>query len=172
MMKGNVVLIFSMMVLIIILLVSDTPIEVMVLLGLLLAIFLVPVIREGIWKDDYRKIKVAFYTSICFTIGLFIFYFALSIFKGDSYSVDGELSLFILLVLLFSLIGNFLYGLPVSLIAECISMRFSSMRPWVSGLIHSGFGAFTYFIFPGLSLGAMCCAVIFFLTDERMRKNY
>jgi MFS family permease len=170
-MKGNVMFIFSMLVFITILLVSHTPIEVMALLGLLLVIFLVPAIREGIWKDGYRKIKVAFYTSICFTAGLFIFYFAMSVLKGNSYRVDGELSLFILLVLLFSMGGNFLYGIPVSLMAEYISMKISSMRLWISGLIHIGMGAFTYFIFPGVLPGAMCCAVIFFLIDERMRGN-
>ncbi|WP_258265106.1 hypothetical protein [Rossellomorea sp. SC111] len=95
----------------------------------------------------------------------------MAMIKGDSYSAGGELSLFILLVFFFSLFGNFLYGLPVSLIAEVISMRFSSMRAWISGFIHIGFGEVTYFIFPGYSLGAICCAVIFFLIDERMRKN-
>ncbi len=171
MMKGNLMLIFSMAVVIFILMVSHTPIKVIALLVLLIVSFLVPAIREGIWREGYRKIKVAFYTSVCFTICLFIFYFAMSIFKGDSYSADGELSLFILVVLLSSLIGNFLYGLPVSLLAEYISMRFSSMRLWISGIIHIGFGAFTYFIFPGFSVAAMCSAVIFFIVDERIRRN-
>ncbi|CAN7173416.1 hypothetical protein [Rossellomorea sp. LjRoot5] len=169
--KENFIFVFSMLVVITILLVSETSVEVMAFLGLLVVIISVPAIRQGIWKDNFRKVKAAFYTTVCFTIGLFIFYFSLSIFAGDSYSTGGELSLFVLVVFLFSLIGNVFYGLPVSLVAEYISIKFSSMRPWVSGVIHIGLGAITYFIFPGLSLGAISCAVIFFIIDEVLYKK-
>ncbi|PFA66907.1 hypothetical protein CN378_12415 [Bacillus sp. AFS015802] len=171
-MKGNFIFIFTMMVVIFILLISHTPIWEMILLGLLVFIFQIPAIRKALFKDDYRKIKAAFYTSVCFTIGLIIFYFAMSIFDGGVYRTDGEVYLFILMAFLFSLIGNFLYGLPVSLVAEVISMKFPSGRVCVSGLIHIGLGAVTYVVFPELSLAAVCCAVIFFLIDERMRKDY
>lgn len=168
-MKRNIIFIFAMMVVVMILVVSHTPLEVVPLLGLMLVMFIVPGIKRLLIKDDFRKVKAAFYTAIIFTLGLYIFYVFASLFDGW---ISGDLFLSMVMVFLFSLIGNFLYGIPVSVMAEIISMKFMGKRVWVSGLIHIGFGAVTYFYHPGFSLAAVCCSVLFFLLDERIRRNY
>jgi Na+/melibiose symporter-like transporter len=169
--KKNGIFIFSLMVVVTILVASHTSFDVVALLGVVLVIFMFPAFRENIVKDKFRKFKAAIYTSICFTIGLFIFYFVVSLFRGDAYMVEGDYFLSVVVVFLLSLLGNFVYGLPVSLVAEVISMKVLRNRRWVSGLIHIGFGAVTYYIYPAFSLPAVCCSVIFFLWDERMRMD-
>jgi hypothetical protein len=173
MFKGNsFILIFAMLVVVFLLFVSDTPSWVKFLLFIMTVAFFIPVIRHTVYKDRYRKIKAAFFTSVIFTIGLYIFTVIMSIVEEDQYVVEGEVLQFMIVVYFFSLIGNFLYGLPASMIAEFVSMKFSPFRFWLSGLIHIGLGAITYFILPGFSIPAVCCSVIFFTLDERIRKDY
>jgi hypothetical protein len=89
----------------------------------------------------------------------------------DSFHFTGGEFLFIFIVLFYSLIGNFVYGLPVSVLAEWISMKFSTIRFWLSGLIHIGFGLATYFIAPGFSVPSIICSILFFAFDEITRKR-
>jgi hypothetical protein len=163
MIKGNsYILVFSMAVLLTIILVSTTPIIIKTLLAFITIAFVFPVIRKFLFKDKFRKIKVAFYSSVTFTIGLFL----VSFFEEPSFKLDGDF-LIIMVVLFYSLIGNFFYGLPVSLIAEFISMKFSNIRFWLSGFIHIGFGLATYLIDPGgFFIFAVICSIIFFALDE------
>jgi Na+/melibiose symporter-like transporter len=169
--KKNSIFIFSLMVVVVILVVSHTSFDVVALLGVVFVIFMFPALRGIIFEGTFRKGKAAIYTSICFTFGLFMFYFVVSLFRGDAYMVEGDYFLSVVVVLLLSLLGNFVYGLPASLVAEIISMKVLKYRRWMSGLIHSGFGALTYYIYPGISLPAVCCSVIFFLWDERIRMD-
>lgn len=171
MFKKNSILIFSLMVVVIILVVSHTSFDVVALLGGVLVIFMFPALRGIIFEGNFRKGKAVIYTSICFTIGLFIFYFVVSLFRGDAYMVEDDYFLSVVVVFLLSLLGNVAYGLPASLVAEIISMKFLRNRRWVSGLIHIGCGALTYYIYPEISLPAVCCSVIFFLCDERLRMD-
>lgn len=167
MIKGNsYILVFSMLVLLTIVLVSTTPMIIKTLLALITIAFLFPVIRKLLFKDHFRKIKVAFYSSLTFTIGLFL----VSIFEEPSFKLDGDF--FLMVVLFYSLMGNFFYGLPVSLIAEFISMKFFNIRFWLSGAIHIGFGLATYFIDPGgFFIFAVICSIIFFALDEITKAN-
>ncbi|MFJ9383746.1 hypothetical protein ACIROD_08305 [Peribacillus sp. NPDC101481] len=167
MIKGNsYILVFSMLVLLTIVLVSTTPIIIKTLLALITIAFLFPVIRKLLFKDHFRKIKVAFYSSLTFTIGLFL----VSIFEEPSFKLDGDFFQIILIVFFYSLMGNFFYGLPVSLIAEFISMKYFNIRFWLSGVIHIGFGLATYFIDPGgFFIFAVICSIIFFALDEITR---
>ena len=160
MIKGNsYILVFSVLVLLTIVLVSTTPIIMKTLLAFITIAFLFPVIRKLLFKDKFRKIKVAFYSSLTFSIGLFL----VSIFEEPAFNLDGDF----IVVLFYSLIGNFFYGLPVSLIAEFISMKYFNIRFWLSGLIHIGFGLATYFIDPGgFFIFAVICSIIFFALDE------
>ncbi|MFJ5748175.1 hypothetical protein ACIP97_06150 [Peribacillus frigoritolerans] len=162
MLKGNsYILVFSMAVLLTIILVSTTPIIIKTLLAFITIAFVFPVIRKSLFKDKFRKIKVAFYSSVTFTIG-----FLVSFFEEPSFKLDGDF-LIIMVVLFYSLIGNFFYGLPVSLISEFISMKFSNIRFWLSGFIHIGFGLATYLIDPGgFFIFAVICSIIFFALDE------
>ena len=157
--KGNsYILAFSMLVMLTIVLVSTTPNIIKTLLAFITIAILFPVIRKLLFKDHFRKIKVASYSSLTFTIGLYL----VSIFK-----LDGDSFQTILIVLFYTLMGNFFYGLPVSLIAEFISIKYFNIRFWLSGLIHIGFGLATYFIDPGgFFIFAVICSIIFFALDE------
>ncbi|MBU8878218.1 hypothetical protein BGM26_04320 [Bacillus sp. FJAT-29790] len=171
MIKGNsYILVFSVLVFSIILLLSTTPIIIKTLLVIITIGFLFPIIRENLFKDKFRKIKVAFYSSLTFTIGFFLISFLISLIEEQSFNFSGDLFLFII-VLFYSLIGNFVYGLPVSLIAEFISMKFFNFRIWLSGLIHIGFGLGTYFIDPNFLIPAIICSIIFFALDEITKKK-
>lgn len=172
MIKGNsYILIFSALVFLIILFVSSTPILVKTLLGILTIGFLFPHIKRILVKDRFRKIKVAFYSSVTFTIGLFLLTFLTAVFIEKSFHFIGEFIPSMIIVLIYSLIGNFVYGLPVSLIAEFISMKFSNIRFWLSAGIHIGFGLVTYLIVPDFTIPAVICSVIFFTLDEMIRKR-
>ncbi len=107
MIKGNsYILVFSVLVLLTIVLVSTTPIIIKTLLAFITIAFLFPVIRKLLFKDHFRKIKVAFYSSVTFTFGLFL----VSIFEEPSFKLDGDFFQIILIVLFYSLMGNFFYG--------------------------------------------------------------
>ncbi|MFJ5763694.1 hypothetical protein ACIQAA_32320 [Neobacillus sp. NPDC093182] len=171
MIKGNsYILVFSVLIFLIILLVSTTPIIIKTLLIMVTIGFLFPIIRKILFKDEFRKIKVAFYSSLTFTIGLFLISFLSSIIEEQTINLNGESFIFIIIVMIYSLIGNFVYGLPVSQIAEFISMKFINIRFWLSGLIHIGFGFGTYFIAPDFSIPAIICSIIFFSLDEITKK--
>ncbi|WML58561.1 hypothetical protein [Neobacillus sp. PS2-9] len=168
MIKGNsYILIFSVLIFLIILFVSTTPLIIKAILAIATIGFLFPFFRTIMLKHKFRKLKVAFYSSLVFTIGLFF----VSILMEDSFHFTGGEFLFIFIVLFYSLIGNFVYGLPVSALAEWISMKFSTFRFWLSGLIHIGFGLATYFIAPGFSVPAIICSILFFAFDEITRKR-
>lgn len=173
MLKGNTfILFFSVLIFLTILLVSSTKITIKALLTIMAVAFLFPVIRKTLFKDKFRKIKVAFYSSLTFTIGFFLITIVISIFEGQAFHLDGDFIGFFIVILLFSLIGNFSYGLPVSLIAEFISMKLFKIRFWLSGFIHIGCGWLTYFLFPGFFIPAIICSVIFFVLDEITRKKF
>ena len=171
MFKKNFMIIFSMVVVVTIFLVSQTPVEVIILIALALGILCLPGMRKILFEKGPRKVKAALYTSLSFTLGLFIFYLFISLFDGDGYGYSIDF-LSMLMILIFSLLGNFLYGIPASIVAEAIAMRFMGNRVWVSGIIHIGFGAAVSFYHPGFSAAAMCCSILFFILDERIRRNH
>jgi hypothetical protein len=155
MFNGNsIIIIFTVLVLLIIILVSSTPLLIKTLLALVSIAFLVPIFRKTMMANRGRKIKAAFYTSFAFTI-------LVSIFTEGSFTWPS-----FLIVLFFSILGNFIYGLPASIIAELVSMKFSNYRFWVSGFLHIGFGLATYLIEPGFFIPAFICSVLFFAFDE------
>jgi len=171
MIKGNsYILVFSVLLFLLILLFSVTPILIKTLLAIIAIALLSPIIRGVLFKDKYRKMKVAFYTSMTFTIGFFLFSIFLSIKEEHSFHFNRELCIILIIVLFYSLLGNFLYGLPVSVIAEMISMKFFHFRIWLSGFIHIGFGFGTYFLLSDFLIPAIICSIIFYALDEITRK--
>lgn len=168
--RNSYIPIFSVLIFLIILLVSTTPVIIKTLLVILTIGFLFPVIRRILYKDKFRKIKVAFYSSLTFTIGLLLITFVTSVIEEQSINLNGEFIAFFIIVLFYSLIGNFVYGLPVSLIAEFVSMKFFNIRILLSGLIHIGFGVGTYFIALDFFIPAIICSIIFFTLDEITKK--
>ncbi|PLT29055.1 hypothetical protein CUU66_15515 [Peribacillus deserti] len=172
MLKGNsYILVFSVLIFLLILLASNTLLIIRTLLIVMTIGFLFPIIRKTLFKDKFRKFKVAFYSSLTFTSGIILISFLTSMNKRQLYNSDGEVFLFMIVVLFYSLIGNFVYGLPVSLMAEFISMKFFNVRFWLSGFIHIGFGLLTYFIYPGFFIPAIISSIIFFAIDEITKKS-
>ncbi|MFE0507840.1 hypothetical protein ACWF7H_22520 [Peribacillus butanolivorans] len=90
MIKGNsYILVFTVLVSLIIILVSTTPIIIKTLLTVMAIAFLFPIIRRTLFKNNLRKIKVAFYSSLSFTIGICLFSFLFS--EEQSFYLDGDL---------------------------------------------------------------------------------
>jgi hypothetical protein len=88
----------------------------------------------------------------------------------EEQSLDLDSIAFMIVVLFYSLLGNFVYGLPASIVADFISNRYFNIRFWLSGLIHIGFGFGTYFIIHVLFMPAIICSVMFFIFDEITKK--
>jgi hypothetical protein len=69
-------------------------------------------------------------------------------------------------------IGNFVYGIPVSFLADYISHKLLKYRFILAGFIHIFFGAITTLIIGGFGFYAIVSALLFFISDEwQNRKN-
>ncbi|MEH7180587.1 hypothetical protein [Neobacillus vireti] len=163
--ENSIILVFTVVVFLIILLVSSTPMLLKILLALNAVALLFPIVRKTLLANKGRKIKVAFYTSLIFTV----LFYLLAILSDNNLTL--EVIPFLVIVLLFSLVGNFAYGLPVSIIAELTSNKFLNYRSLISGFIHIGFGLGTFFIEPEFFIPAIVCSVIFFALDEKTSRT-
>lgn len=105
-----------------------------------------------------RKIKSALLASFFFTLllGLYLVY--------ESGSAEGSFALII--VLLFALAGNFLYGIPVSLLIDSFTNKIVKSHFFVSGFLHIFFAFVSYFIIKEFYYFAIICAALFFLSEE------
>ncbi|MEH6986525.1 hypothetical protein [Cytobacillus firmus] len=103
------------------------------------------------------KIKTALQASILFTFGFWLLFFF----------SEGELfSFFLIVVFLYCLFGNVIYGIPVSLLSEFLTRNLAVWRFPASAFIHTFLAAVTYFIVEGFAYYAVIAAVLFFLVDE------
>ncbi|MYL64459.1 hypothetical protein GLW07_13965 [Bacillus hwajinpoensis] len=169
MFKGNsFVLNISILLCILIISISETAPFLKVLLSLLAVAFLFPVFRKHVFQNKMRKLKVALLTSMTFSIGLF--FSSLPMAGMDAFSFITVMSFIV--VLLYSLLGNLLYGLPVSILAEYLSVKTSRFRIYLSAFIHLGFGFATFFVAPAFFLWASICSALFFIWDEVTRRSY
>jgi hypothetical protein len=159
------------MVLFTIIFVSTTPLALKVMMVVLTIIFFSPTIKTYIFQYGaiWRKVQAALYTSLLFTTGLMTFSMPAA-FADQTFNEDYIIGyLFILIV---SLIGNFLYGFPVSMVAELLTRKLPRRyRIVTSGFIHFGFGLLTYFFEVGIALPAIICSILFFTIDEFLRKR-
>jgi hypothetical protein len=114
-----------------------------------------------------RKIKVAFLTSILVTFVTFLI--AIPFFLKDL-SLNEEIIPQFLLIFIYSLIGNYLYGLPVSLIAEWVTSKLKFFRMALSGLIHIVFSLLTFSLSGDFFFFIVISSVLFFITDEVYRR--
>lgn len=161
--KGNsIILVFTVLLLLIILYVSLTPMPIKLLLAMNTIALLIPIYRKTLVANKGKKIRIAFYTSLIFTV----LFTLIALFRGSDLTV--EILPFVVIVLFYCLFGNLFYGLPASVIAELVSNQFDRARVWVSGFIHIGMGLATYFILVDFFVPAAICSIIFFALDERM----
>ncbi|TKD72292.1 DUF6843 domain-containing protein [Pseudalkalibacillus hwajinpoensis] len=106
------------------------------------------------------SIKRKLLAALCSTLLMGLF-FSLSI-DGES---DGAVE-FIFVILIFSGIGTFTYGLLTSMLSDILSEKIARIRFLVAGLIHLACGALTFFIIGGYGFFALCAAALFFISDE------
>lgn len=159
--------VFSMLYLIVWLGVES--IQIKIVLGIIGLTF-IPKIRRKIYKTPLviRKSKVALYTSFCLTFIIFILDLQTSITEPHLNFNDVS---FITLIFLSSLLGSFIYGIPVSLFSDFITINVKKYRLHLSFLLHIGFGLITFFFLGPLMVLATLCALLFFLIDEFSRKK-
>ena len=155
-------------ILLLVIYLSSTPLPIKIFMAVMSIVFFVPRIRSILFgkKMVQRKIKAAIYTSITFTL----FWFCGIIILDKS--LDFENLILVIFVLFFSLVGNFSYGLSVSILSEFLITKLTSYRILTSCLVHIGFGLLTYFIFVfELFLFSTSCSIIFFVTDQLLRRK-
>ncbi|MBH0169121.1 DUF6843 domain-containing protein [Fictibacillus sp. 18YEL24] len=110
-----------------------------------------------------RKIDSALFSAFLLP-GLLSFYF---IYDYESYE-----DLFILLIILFfTLVGNFFYAIPISILIDWITKSCGRFQLLISGFLHIFFGFITFFIIEGLNFFAIACAVLFFLSEEWQKRK-
>ncbi|MCT2536216.1 hypothetical protein NC661_16740 [Aquibacillus koreensis] len=141
-------------------------IHIKVILGIVGLTFL-PRVRKNLYKTPLviRKSKVALYTSLFFTFLLFILDIkALMTEPNMDFTV-------IILIFLYSFLGSFIYGIPVSLFSDLITANVKKYRFYLSFLVHIGFGLLSFFFLGPLMIIATFIALLFFLIDEFLRKR-
>lgn len=69
-------------------------------------------------------------------------------------------------VILFGGIGNFTYGLLVSILSDYVSRKVMKYRFLLAGFIHITLGALTILVIGWLGYFALCAAILFFIVDE------
>lgn len=114
-----------------------------------------------------RKFKVAIYTAFIFTLVFFI----LSIFDNPHHFGLGTLFISIT-AFVYSLIGSLIYGIPVSLLSDYLSEKFSNSRLFLSSITHIVFGLVPL-AFNRLDIGIpiLLCSMIFLILDEIFRRG-
>jgi hypothetical protein len=127
----------------------------------------IPRVRQKLYKTPLviRKSKVAIYTSLFITFLLFI----LALITEPN--IDSTAFNVIFLIFLYSLLGNFIYGIPVSLFSDLITANVKKYRIYLSFLVHIGFGLLSFFFLGSLMILATFFALLFFLIDEFVRKR-
>ncbi|ART78025.1 hypothetical protein B4U37_19170 [Sutcliffiella horikoshii] len=105
-----------------------------------------------------RKLVAALFSSIILSLCLFLMS-----------SWDSEQKGFILLVLIFALFGNFIYGIPVSFISEALTKSLKKSRAFVAGFIYVFLAYITEVVIEGLAIFSIISAVLFYLIDEGIK---
>ncbi|WP_043932593.1 hypothetical protein [Bacillus sp. EB01] len=168
----NIIPNFCVILVLLIIYVSTIPTYIKLLLAIFSVSFLIPNAREIMYENRLRKVKVAFYTSFIFSLGFTVVSIIAALPSFDIANIAG-----FLLILFFSSIGVFCYGIPASIIAELVSKRYLEYRALVSGLIHIGFGLFTAifslvdYLNPSVFILPTICSIIFYLIDEVTRRR-
>lgn len=159
------VLIFSVFVLIIVL--SDTPYFMKVILSGVMLFFLLPFGDQVFSKERLtRKVKAAlssaaFFMTMLYLLPALVYKEPLELFSSE------ESGIFFIVVLFYSALGFFVYGLPVSLLSDWISVRFT-YRFAIAAFVHIGFGLL---LFQFLYILPVICALVFLTVDEFLRKK-
>ncbi|WJV32108.1 hypothetical protein QTG56_22300 (plasmid) [Rossellomorea sp. AcN35-11] len=107
-----------------------------------------------------QKVKSALFSSLILS-GFFI--------VPGSFEPGGWVLGFI--VLAYSLLGTFVYGIPVSLLSDFLTKGLPKGRIIAAGFIHITLAYLTVFLIGGLAAFAIICAFIFFVIDESIKRK-
>jgi hypothetical protein len=80
---------------------------------------------------------------------------------------------YFLFAIIFSFIGNIVYGIPVSFFSDYVTKKIGRIRFLLASLLHLVFGLLSTILIGELGVYAVVCSFIFFLSEEaqRMRKH-
>jgi hypothetical protein len=147
--------------------VESIPIK--VVLGIIGLTF-IPQVRRRFYKTPLviRKSKVALFSSLFLTLMLLILDIKAFIAEPNIDFTDFTI---IILIFLYSLLGSFIYGIPVSLFSDLVTTNTKKFRFYFSFLVHIGFGLLTFFFLGPVMILSTFCAFLFFLIDEFLRKK-
>ncbi|AUD14489.1 MULTISPECIES: hypothetical protein [unclassified Planococcus (in: firmicutes)] len=74
-------------------------------------------------------------------------------------------------ILLIFLFGNFVFGIPTSLIADWATVRTEKFCVLLALLIHIAFDFISYLFLHDYVIFAVISAIVFFVVDEILRKR-
>jgi len=142
-------------------------IEMMIALGVI-ALAFIPKISNRLYTPALvkRKAKAALFTSF----GLVLLPL-LIITVSDWEAMDLSALLLASHILLIFLFGNFVFGMPVSLISEWATKRAGKIRVLAAFFLHVGFAFVSVFFLKDYMAFAVVSAIVFFVVDEILRKR-
>jgi hypothetical protein len=107
-----------------------------------------------------RKVKSALYSSLILS-GVFIIP---GLSEPDGWILG-------LIVLAYSLLGTFVYGLPVSFLSDFLTKKMTKGKIVAAGFVHIILAYLTVFLIDGLAAFAVISAFLFFVIDELLKRK-
>ncbi|WP_027408870.1 DUF6843 domain-containing protein [Anoxybacteroides tepidamans] len=110
-----------------------------------------------------RKIKSALFSTLALSGSIFL----LDFIKG----FEENPFINFIVVFIYAAIGNFLYGIPVSILSDIITKKLVRYRFIAAAWIHILFGLLTIFMIRELWMYSVICSLLFFLSEEWQRRR-
>lgn len=141
--------------------------EMIIALGVI-ALTFIPKISKQLHKPARvkRKARAALYTSLGLVLVPLVMY-AISELEG----IDAAAFFLASHILLIFLFGNFVFGMPTSLIADWATARAGKFRVLLALVIHIAFGFISYLFLHDYVIFAVISSIVFFVVDEILRKR-
>lgn len=166
-MKHLLLKIFVFCVFTFIVAVSDIPLYIKIIFVTAIMFFLLPFEKQFLTKERMcRKFIAAAIGAVVFT-ALFLSVPMLIFNEAANYTGIIDFIFSFSLILFYALLGFAVYGLPASLFSDWVAEK-SSYRLAMAAVIHLAFGLL---LISKLSLIPIICAGIFWMIDEKLRKN-
>lgn len=142
-------------------------VELMIVLGVI-ALTFIPAISKQLYKPVCvkRKAKAALFTSFCLVLVPLL----MSLI-GQREGLDIAAFVIASYILLLFLFGNFVFGVPSSLVADWATARAGRLRVLLALFIHIAFGLVSYLFLQAYVIFAVVSAIVFFVVDEILRKR-
>lgn len=141
--------------------------EMMIALGVI-ALTFIPKISKQLHKPARvkRKAKAALYTSLGLVLVPLVMYMI-----SQPEGIDAAAFFLASHILLIFLLGNFVFGIPTSLIADWATVRAWKFRVILALIIHIAFGFISYLFLHDYVIFAVISSIVFFVVDEILRKR-